>query len=82
MFQTGQDPGAIVKAKGMVQVTDPEQILPVIEEVLKASPSQVAEYRAGKNKVFGYLVGEVMKRTRGQANPKLLNEMLKKKLEG
>jgi len=81
MFQTGQDPGAIVKAKGMVQMTDPEQILPVIEEVLRASPVQVAEYRAGKNKVFGYLVGEVMKRTRGQANPKLVNEMLKKKLE-
>jgi aspartyl-tRNA(Asn)/glutamyl-tRNA(Gln) amidotransferase subunit B len=81
MFQTGQDPGAIVKAKGMVQMTDPEQILPVIKEVLEASPSQVAEYRAGKNKVFGYFVGEVMKRTRGQANPKLVNELLKKKLE-
>jgi aspartyl-tRNA(Asn)/glutamyl-tRNA(Gln) amidotransferase subunit B len=51
-------------------------MLPVIDEVLKASPVQVAEYRGGKNKVFGYLVGEVMKRTRGQANPKLVNEML------
>ena len=82
MVQTGQDPEAIVKDKGMVQVTDPEQILPVIEEILGASPNQVAEYRAGKSKVFGYFVGEVMKRTRGQANPKLVNEMLKKKLEG
>jgi aspartyl-tRNA(Asn)/glutamyl-tRNA(Gln) amidotransferase subunit B len=81
MVQTGQDPEAIVKDKGMVQVTDPEQILPVIEEILGASPNQVAEYRAGKSKVFGYFVGEVMKRTRGQANPKLVNEMLKKKLE-
>jgi aspartyl-tRNA(Asn)/glutamyl-tRNA(Gln) amidotransferase subunit B len=76
MFETGQDPGAIVEGKGMVQITDPELILPVVDEVLGASPVQVAEYRAGKNKVFGYLVGEVMKRTRGQANPKLVNEML------
>ena len=76
MFETGQDPGAIVELKGMVQITDPELILPVVDEVLGASPVQVAEYRAGKNKVFGYLVGEVMKRTRGQANPKLVNEML------
>jgi aspartyl-tRNA(Asn)/glutamyl-tRNA(Gln) amidotransferase subunit B len=81
MFQTGQDPGVIVEGKGMVQMTDPELILPVVDDVLKASPDQVAQYRAGKNKVFGYLVGEVMKRTRGQANPKLVNEMLKKKLE-
>jgi Asp-tRNA(Asn)/Glu-tRNA(Gln) amidotransferase B subunit len=61
-------------------MTDPELILPVIEEVLGASPIQVAEYRAGKNKVFGYFVGEVMKRTRGQANPKLVNEMLMARL--
>jgi aspartyl-tRNA(Asn)/glutamyl-tRNA(Gln) amidotransferase subunit B len=81
MFQTGQDPGSIVEGKGMVQMTDPELILPVVDEVLGASPVQVAEYRAGKNKVFGYFVGEVMKRTRGQANPKLVNELLKKKLE-
>jgi aspartyl-tRNA(Asn)/glutamyl-tRNA(Gln) amidotransferase subunit B len=81
MFQTGQDPKAIVETKGMVQMTDPELILPVVDEVLSASPVQVAEYRAGKNKVFGHFVGEVMKRTRGQANPKLVNEMLKKKLE-
>jgi aspartyl-tRNA(Asn)/glutamyl-tRNA(Gln) amidotransferase subunit B len=81
MFQTGQDPKAIVEAKGMVQMTDPGLILPVIDEVLGASPVQVAEYQAGKNKVFGYFVGEVMKRTRGQANPKLVNELLKKKLE-
>jgi aspartyl-tRNA(Asn)/glutamyl-tRNA(Gln) amidotransferase subunit B len=81
MFQTGQDPKAIVEAKGIVQMTDPDLILPVVDEVLGASPVQVAEYRAGKNKVFGYFVGEVMKRTRGQANPKLVNELLKKKLE-
>ena len=81
MFQTGRDPRAIVEARGMVQMTDPEQILPVIEEILGASSGQVAEYRAGKNKVFGYFVGEVMKRTRGKANPKLVNEILKKKLE-
>ena len=80
MFQTGQDPGAIVEGKGMVQMTDPELILPVVDEVLGASPVQVAEYRTGKNKVFGYFVGEVMKRTRGQANPKLVNEMLRARL--
>jgi aspartyl-tRNA(Asn)/glutamyl-tRNA(Gln) amidotransferase subunit B len=81
MFRTGQDPRAIVAGQGMVQVTDPEQLLPVIEAVLGASPGQVAEYRAGKSKVFGYFVGEVMKRTKGKANPKLVNEILKQKLE-
>lgn len=81
MFRTGRDPRVIVEGWGMVQVTDPEQILSVIEEVLGASPGQVAEYRAGKSKVFGFFVGEVMKRTKGKANPKLVNEILKQKLE-
>jgi aspartyl-tRNA(Asn)/glutamyl-tRNA(Gln) amidotransferase subunit B len=81
MFRNGRDPRAIVEGQGMVQMTDPGQILPVIEELLGASPGQAAEYRAGKTKVLGYFVGEVMKRTRGKANPKLVNDLLKKKLE-
>jgi aspartyl-tRNA(Asn)/glutamyl-tRNA(Gln) amidotransferase subunit B len=81
MFQSGRDPRGIVEGRGMVQVTDPKQILPVIEAVLADSPGQVAEYRAGKSKVFGYFVGEVMKRTKGKANPQLVNAILKQKLE-
>ena len=80
MFQTGRDPKAIVEGRGMVQMTDPELILPVVDEVL-GPPPLGGRISGGKNKVFGYFVGNVMKRTRGQANPKLVNEILKKKLE-
>jgi aspartyl-tRNA(Asn)/glutamyl-tRNA(Gln) amidotransferase subunit B len=62
-------------------MTDSGAIAAVIVEVLAAHPAQVADYRAGKAKVFGFFVGEVMKRTRGQANPQRVNQLLKEKLE-
>ncbi len=70
----------IIESKGLKQVTDLGAIEKAIDEVLAQNPEQVAEYRAGKERVFGFLVGQIMKATKGKANPSQLNELLKKKL--
>jgi len=80
MFATGIDPAAIVKAKGMVQISDSSAIDPIIEQVIAANPKAVEDYRGGKEKALGALVGQVMKLTRGQANPDLVNRLLVEKL--
>ena len=82
MMETGQDAGAIVEAKGLKQVTDTGAIEKVIDEVMAAQADKVAEYRSGKDKLFGFFVGQVMKASGGKANPALLNELLKTKLNG
>jgi aspartyl-tRNA(Asn)/glutamyl-tRNA(Gln) amidotransferase subunit B len=81
MFKSGRSPKNIVQEKGLIQMTDMAQIQGVIEEVLQHNPDKIAAYREGKTKLFGYFVGEVMKKTQGKANPKIVNEILKKKLE-
>jgi aspartyl-tRNA(Asn)/glutamyl-tRNA(Gln) amidotransferase subunit B len=63
-----------------VQITDAGALETAIEEVLKSSPAQLEQYKQGKEKLFGYFVGQVMKATKGKANPKLVNEILRKKL--
>jgi aspartyl-tRNA(Asn)/glutamyl-tRNA(Gln) amidotransferase subunit B len=75
-------PSEIVKKKGLVQITDNSAIEKIIAEVIAASPAQVTEYRAGKEKLFGFFVGQVMKASKGQANPDLVNQILKEKLKG
>ncbi len=82
MFATGQDAAAIVEAKGLKQVTDPSAIEPIIDAVLAANDDKVAQYRGGKDKLFGFFVGQVMKQSQGKANPALVNELLKTKLAG
>jgi aspartyl-tRNA(Asn)/glutamyl-tRNA(Gln) amidotransferase subunit B len=82
MWATGRPAAAIVAEKGLKQVTDTGAIEQAIDAVLKEQADKVAEYRAGKEKLFGYFVGQVMKRTQGKANPAALNELLKKKLAG
>ena len=82
MYRTGEAPSRIVEAKGLVQVTDTGVIEETIDHVLKADPDLLEAYRQGKEKLFGHFVGQVMKETRGKANPKLVNELLKKKLKG
>ncbi|HZO22190.1 MAG TPA: Asp-tRNA(Asn)/Glu-tRNA(Gln) amidotransferase GatCAB subunit B, partial [Steroidobacteraceae bacterium] len=72
----------IIREKGLKQITDSAAIERAIEEVMARSPAQLAEYRAGKDKLFGFFVGQVMKATGGKANPAQLNELLKKKLPG
>ncbi len=82
MYQTGEMPAKIVKEKGWFQILDTGEIDEAIEKVIRANPKLVEDYQKGKEKVFGFLVGEVMKQTKGKANPKLANELLKKKLKG
>ena len=81
MYRSGERPGKIVKDKGWVQILDEAEITNAIERVIKANPKQVEDYQQGKEKVFGFFVGEVMKLTKGKANPKLVNELLRKKLK-
>jgi aspartyl-tRNA(Asn)/glutamyl-tRNA(Gln) amidotransferase subunit B len=80
MAATGADPGAIVVAKGLRQVTDSGAIEAAIDAVLAAQADKVAEYRAGRDKLYGFFVGQIMRATQGKANPALVNELLRKKL--
>jgi aspartyl-tRNA(Asn)/glutamyl-tRNA(Gln) amidotransferase subunit B len=80
MAASGTDPAAIVEAKGLRQVTDATAIAAAIDSVLAANADKVGEYRAGRDKLFGFFVGQVMRATQGKANPALVNELLKKKL--
>ncbi len=80
MWLEGKDADAVIESKGLRQITDTSAIERAIEAVMAANPGQLAEYRAGKDKLFGFFVGQVMKATQGKANPAQLNELLKKKL--
>ncbi len=81
MWKGPEDPEVIVEKKGMVQITDESAIEKMIDEILAANPDNVAQYRAGKNKLFGFFVGQIMKVSKGQANPQVVNDILKKKLD-
>jgi len=80
MFATGKDAEAIVKEKGLAQISDEGELAKIVDEVIQQNPQSVADYKAGKEKALGFLVGQVMKATRGQANPGLVNKLLKEKL--
>jgi len=80
MVETGEAPGAIVEARGLRQVTDTGAIDAAIDAVLAANPDKLAEYRSGKEKLFGFFVGQVMKAMAGKGNPALVNEALKAKI--
>jgi aspartyl-tRNA(Asn)/glutamyl-tRNA(Gln) amidotransferase subunit B len=82
MYRTGDQPAKIVKVKGWIQILDGGEIERAIQRVMETNPKLVEDYQKGKEKLFGFFVGEVMKETKGKANPKLLNELLKKKLKG
>jgi len=80
MLETGKSAALIVEEKGLRQVTDTGAIEKAIDAILAANADKVAEYKSGKDKLFGFFVGQVMKATGGKANPAMLNELLKKKL--
>ena len=80
MYGTGKDAETVVREKGLVQVSDSGEIENIIADVIKANPAQHADYKGGKDKLFGFFVGQVMKASKGKANPEMVNEMLKKKL--
>jgi aspartyl-tRNA(Asn)/glutamyl-tRNA(Gln) amidotransferase subunit B len=82
MYKTGKVPKQIIEEKGLVQITDEEALRKAIGEVIAANPGQLEQYRGGKEKLFGFFVGQVMKETKGKANPALVNEILKKMLAG
>jgi aspartyl-tRNA(Asn)/glutamyl-tRNA(Gln) amidotransferase subunit B len=82
MWAEGQDADAIIDAKGLKQITDTGAIERVIDDIMAANPKQLADYRSGKDKLFGFFVGQVMKVTGGKANPGQVNDLLKKKLAG
>ena len=82
MWSDGGDADAIIEAKGLRQVSDTGAIERIVDEIIAANPSQVEEYRSGKDKLFGFFVGLAMKASKGKANPAQLNEVLKRKLGG
>ena len=82
MWTEGRGADEIIDARGLRQITDTSAIEQAIDAVMATSPRQLAEYRAGKDKLFGYFVGQVMKATQGKANPAQLNELLKRRLGG
>ena len=82
MVGSGKTPAAIVAERGLVQVTDSGAIGAAVDRVLADNAAKVAEYRSGKEKLFGFFVGQVMKATEGKANPQQVNELLRDKLKG
>jgi len=80
MYKSGKDAETVVKEQGLVQVSDTGAIETIIDGVIKANPAQHADYKAGKEKLFVFFVGQVMKASKGKANPDVVNQLLKKKL--
>ncbi|OGL41298.1 MAG: aspartyl/glutamyl-tRNA amidotransferase subunit B [Candidatus Schekmanbacteria bacterium RIFCSPHIGHO2_02_FULL_38_11] len=81
MYKTGKEASEIVKEKGLVQVTDTSEIEKIVDKVIEENPKQAQDILNGKDKVMGFLVGQVMKESKGKANPQMVNEILKKKLQ-
>ena len=82
MFESGNDAATVVEEKGLKQVSDSGAIEAMIDEVIAGNADKVAEYRGGKDKLFGFFVGQVMKASQGQANPGMVNQLLRAKLDG
>ena len=80
MADSGKDPKKIVEEKGLKQQSDPKELEKIIDKVISDNPKNVEAYKSGKDKLFGFFVGQVMKQSNGKANPQLVNEILKKKL--
>jgi len=80
MYETGKDAEAIVQEEGLVQISDAGELEGVVEKILGANPKEVERFRAGEAKLMGFFVGQVMKETKGKANPKLVNEIIRKKM--
>ena len=80
MMETGEKASAIVEKKGLSQISDTGAIKEIAQKIIEANPSQVEAYRGGKDKLFGFFVGQVMKETKGRANPQSVNQILKELL--
>jgi aspartyl-tRNA(Asn)/glutamyl-tRNA(Gln) amidotransferase subunit B len=82
MYKSGKDPEQIIEEKGLVQISNTDEIEQIVKKVIEENPKPVEQYRLGKTGNFGFFVGQVMKQTRGRANPQAVNEILKKRLAG
>ena len=80
MWSSGKDADTIVREKGLVQISDEGAIIAIVDAVIAAHPQSVADYRAGKEKAIGFLVGQIMRQTKGRANPELVNRLLKERI--
>jgi aspartyl-tRNA(Asn)/glutamyl-tRNA(Gln) amidotransferase subunit B len=80
MYETGESPQTIIEREGLKQVSDTGAIDTLIDQVLKAHPGPVQDFKEGKQKALGFLVGQIMKASKGQANPQMVNDLLRKKL--
>jgi len=81
MFYTGKDPEEIVKEKGLKQISDQDELGSLVEKIIDENPSVIEDIKNGKDKAVGYLVGQVMKETKGKANPQMVNKMFKEKIK-
>ncbi|MBU1042724.1 MAG: Asp-tRNA(Asn)/Glu-tRNA(Gln) amidotransferase subunit GatB [Proteobacteria bacterium] len=81
LLETGAEPEVLVKAKGLVQISDTSALEADVDAVLAENPKELADYRAGKTKLMGFFVGQIMRRTKGQANPAVVNQLLAEKLK-
>jgi len=79
--KSGENPTQIVEAKGLVQISDPDVLLPIIDEVIAKNPDNVEKFKSGNTKLLGFFVGQVLKATRGKGNPKVVNELVVRKLQ-
>ena len=80
MYKTGKAAETIVKEKGLVQMSDEAGIEKIVDDILGENPGELERYKAGEAKLMGFFVGQVMKETKGKANPRIVNELLRKKL--
>jgi len=81
MAASGKNADQIIKEKGLVQVSDTKELEGIVETVLSENPSELSRFNAGEQKLLGFFVGEVMKKTKGKANPKIVNQILAEKLK-
>jgi len=79
--ETGEEPIRVIENKGLQQKSDPKELETIIDKVLKSNKDKVKQFKLGKDKLFGFFVGQVMKFSGGKANPQLVNDILKKKLK-
>jgi aspartyl-tRNA(Asn)/glutamyl-tRNA(Gln) amidotransferase subunit B len=82
LFESGGSAKALVESKGLISIADPAELEKIIDEIIAANPKELEQYKAGKTKLLGFFVGQLMKQTGGRAEPKLANQILAKKLNG
>ena len=81
MFETAKKPNKIIEEKGLIQISDEKEIQKIVQKILELNPESVSDYKAGKDRALGFLVGQAMKETKGKANPRMLNEMFLEELK-